>query len=140
LSIDGAGIVSGEGSYVPGEPAAISVQPLTGYRFVQWKVLSGGISLPDAGCSTAIFDMPSKAVEILAVIEKERYTVTIEDDGNGSADGGDYPWGEIVHITAKPEPGYRLANWEPLLGNADLSNTAQPETTFTMPQTLKTIS
>ena len=68
------------------------------------------------------------------------YTVTVNDDGNGSgeADKAAYFAGETVTITATPSSGYIFDEWTTSDGVSFASSTTSP-TTFTMPSSNVTV-
>ena len=71
------GTVTGAGWYQPGDTVTLSAVPAAGWRFVEWQVVSGGVTITDSQ-----FTMPDGDVAILAVFEQiPVYSIT----GDGTA-------------------------------------------------------
>jgi len=128
------GSVQGSGEYTFYDNVMISAVPDKGYWFKNWTVASGAVALSGSTEATAFFPMPGTDVSIKAKFEKIKYTVVMQNDGNGTADGANaYTWGDTVSITAKPNPGYQFKNWEVISGDIDLSS-IYAQASFTMPK------
>ena len=60
--------------------------PNEGYRFKEWEVISGGVTIVDDK-----FTMPNNNVEVKAIFEEDtppaptEHTVTVTSGGNGTA-------------------------------------------------------
>ena len=64
------------------------------------------------------------------------WTITVNNDGNGSASANlaESLAGETVSLTATPKAGYEFDKWEVVSGGAKLANMTSASTTFTMPK------
>jgi hypothetical protein len=79
---DGNGTASASTvSATAGTEVTLTAAPKEGYRFKQWEVVSGGVTVTGGK-----FTMPDNAVTIKAIFEPiPTYTVTVQNDGNGTA-------------------------------------------------------
>lgn len=80
----------------------------TGYRFAEWKVVAGNVTITDDS-----FTIGSADVEIQAIFEEIPpilYSVNVANDGNGSAsaDVTSGKEGTAVTLTVNPNSGYEL--------------------------------
>ena len=82
-SPEAGGTVSGGGTYTENTSVTITATPNEGYHFVEWQVLSGGVSIENNS-----FIMPAAEVCIQAVFEADTYTVTLNANG-GTINSGD---------------------------------------------------
>lgn len=119
---------------VPGDTVTLSATPNAGYRFKEWQVVSGDITM-----SANTFTMPESAVEVKAIFEKIVYDITVLNDGNGTASAltETATYGDTVTLTATPNTGYRFKEWQVVVGGASISSNS-----FSMPAasvTLKAI-
>jgi hypothetical protein len=118
---------------VPGFPSVIAVTavPVIGWEFVNWTIVSGGITTyPGFGVGniTIKFDMPANAVVLKANYKKIDYTLNLVVRTYlrpvGSCDivpyGGiltdmtntaPYNFGETITLKAQPIPGFTFVNW-----------------------------
>lgn len=101
---------SGSGTYMEGDYVEIIADdPAPGYRFKKWKVITGNVELEDPKSEVTGFDMPAEAVQVQAVYEIEKFTLTVEN-GSGS---GSYVKGETINLTANyPASGKVFAGWK----------------------------
>lgn len=122
---------SGSGIYLEGDYVEIEAdEPAEGYRFKGWKVITGNVALDDDTSAVTGFEMPAEAVQIKAVYEVERYTLTVE---NGSG-GGSYVKGETVNLTANyPASGKVFAGWTVTTENASVASSDRYYSSITMP-------
>ncbi len=123
---------TGDGDYAPGATVAITADaPCTGYAFVGWLVVSGGVTLVSATSTTTTFIMPEGTVEVTATFDLIPYAVTVN---NGTGDG-DYAPGSTITITADaPSAGYSFTGWTVVSGGVTLASATNATTTFTMPE------
>ena len=79
---DGNGTASaGLEASLAGETITLTATPNANYRFKEWQVISGGVTLTEDS-----FTMPAADVEIKAVFESTgTYTVTFDANGHGTA-------------------------------------------------------
>ena len=105
--------------------------PDTGYRFREWQVIDGGVTIKDDK-----FTMPDKSVEVKAIFEKDappaptEYTVSVTSGGSGTASASHAKAvaGTEITLTATPDTGYRFKEWEVISGGVVITNNK-----FTMP-------
>jgi len=124
---------NGTGSASPskaaeGETINLSSDPDSGYRFKEWEVVSGGVSI-----TGNTFTMPDNDVTVKAIFEEipiVTYDVTVEDDGNGtgSASPSTAAEGETITLSSDPDSGYRFKEWQVISGGVIITGN-----TFTMP-------
>ena len=73
VSPEAGGTVTGDGDYEAGASVALSATPNEGYRFKEWQVVSGGVTVENDR-----FTMPAEDVEIRAVFERV-YAIRSDD-------------------------------------------------------------
>ena len=116
---------------VVGTEITLTATPNTGYRFKEWEVISGGVTITNNK-----FTMPDGNVEVKAIFEKDappaptEYTVTVTSGGNGTASASHAKamFGTEITLTATPNTGYRFKEWEVISGGVVITNNK-----FTMP-------
>ena len=121
----------GSGIYTEGDVVEISAdEPEEGYRFKNWIVITGDVALDDPSSEITEFVMPAEAVQVKAVYEVIKYTLTVEN-GSGS---GSYTVGETVNLTANyPSSGKVFAGWSVTSGNASVAAADRYYSSITMP-------
>ena len=123
-----AGSVSGGGSYPPGDKVTLTATPKEGYKFDGWQVVTGHVTVADDGT----FTMPAEAVEVKAVFkELTKWELVVNAwpaEGGTTTGGGLYYVGQIIDITATPNPGWRFKNWM-IGGSIWVSPTGNPAAT-----------
>ena len=126
----------GTGTATPSTAAAgtmisLTATPNEGYHFKEWQVISGGVTIKDDK-----FTMPSANVEVKAIFEKDappaptEYTITVTsgDNGTASASHAKAVVGTEIRLTATPNTGYHLKEWQVISGGVTIENNK-----FTMP-------
>ena len=116
---------------VAGTEITLTAMPDTGYRFREWQVIDGGVTIKDDK-----FTMPDKSVEVKAIFEKDappaptEYTVSVTSGGSGTASASHAKAvaGTEITLTATPDTGYRFKEWEVISGGVVITNNK-----FTMP-------
>ena len=116
---------------VVGTEIRLTATPKTGYHFKEWQVISGGVTIKDNK-----FLMPSANVEVKAIFEKDappaptEYTITVTsgDNGTASASHAKAVVGTEITLTATPNTGYHLKEWQVISGGVTIENNK-----FTMP-------
>ena len=131
----GKTVVAGE--YLPGETVTLQTVETTEdgglgiFIFTGWEDIAGTLEEVDLSTSSLTFSMPENDVEVEALYEQKKYTLTVEG-GSGS---GEYAPGETVTIRADDaEEGYTFSKWvfeDDALPGVDL---CEEELTFEMPQ------
>ena len=127
---NGSGTASPSAAVV-GTEITLTATPNTGYRFKEWEVISGGVTITNNK-----FTMPDGNVEVKAIFEKDappaptEYTVTVTSGGNGTASVSHAKAvvGTEITLTATPNTGYRFKEWEVISGGVVITNNK-----FTMP-------
>ena len=127
---------NGTGTASPSTAAAgttitLTATPKTGYHFKEWEVISGGVTIKDDK-----FTMPSANVEVKAIFEKDAppapteftITVTSGDNGTASASHAKAVVGTEIRLTATPNTGYHLKEWQVISGGVTIKDDK-----FTMP-------
>ena len=99
---------------VAGTEISLTAESNTGYRFKEWEVISGGVTIKDDK-----FLMPDSNVEVKAVFEKDapastEYTITVTAEGGGtaSASHAKAAAGTEITLTATPNTGYHFKQWQ----------------------------
>ena len=116
---------------VTGTEITLTATPDKGYHFKEWQVISGGVTIKDDK-----FLMPSANVEVKAIFEKDappaptEYTITVKTDGNGTASASHAKAvvGTEIRLTATPNTGYHLKEWQVISGGVTIKDDK-----FTMP-------
>jgi len=139
VSSDGNGTASANvTSAVKDETITLSATANSGYRFAEWQVIEGGVTLSNTTDNPATFKMPDNTVEVKATFlpdDAGKYTITVSSDGNGTASASvtSAKKDETITITATANSGYRFAEWQIIESGITLSNTTDNPATFKMP-------
>ena len=129
---------NGTGAATPSTAAAgttiiLTAMPKEGYHFKEWQVISGGVTIENDK-----FTMPDNNVEVKAIFEEDtppaptEHTVTVTSGGNGtaSASPAKAAAGAEITLSAAPDKGYHLKEWQVMRGNVTIKDDK-----FTMPDT-----
>ena len=116
---------------VAGAEITLTAMPNEGYHFKEWQVISGGVSIKNNK-----FTMPNNNVEVKAIFEEDtppaptEHTVTVTSGGNGtaSASPAKAAAGAEITLSAAPDKGYHLKEWQVMRGNVTIKDDK-----FTMP-------
>ena len=108
-----------------GTEITLTAMPKEGYRFKEWQVISGNVTIKDGK-----FLMPNDNVEVKAIFEEDtppaptEHTVTVTSGGNGtaSASPAKAAVGAEITLTAKPNKGYHFKEWEVISGGVTIKN------------------
>ncbi|MDR1671653.1 MAG: FimB/Mfa2 family fimbrial subunit [Alistipes sp.] len=97
-------------------PIGITATALDGYEFIEWQVISGGVTLTDPKAAKTSFLMGGSDVVIRAVFDWKWFYITVIGDSYGTfttdaAPDNKYHMNDVVTLTALPEPGYEIAKW-----------------------------
>lgn len=110
-----------------GEKVTLTATPADGYIFSGWEVVSGDVTI-----SNNQFVMPAEDVVIKATFTDDPniFSITVSSDGNGTASSSvvSAEQGAQISLTATPNAGYQLKQWNVLSGGVTVSNDS-----FTMP-------
>ena len=127
---------NGTGAATPSTAAAgttiiLTAMPKEGYHFKEWQVISGDVTIKNNK-----FTMPDNNVEVKAIFEEDtppaptEHTVTVTSGGNGtaSASPAKAAAGAEITLSAAPDKGYHLKEWQVMRGNVTIKDDK-----FTMP-------
>ena len=125
------GVPTGGGTYTMDQSVSIDAVVAEGYEFDGWSVASGGTTLQNVSAENTTFTMPAENVVIQAAYKLKEFTVTITNDGNGSASSlGAIAVNRTITLTSTPYAGYQIKEWEVVSPvGLNIVNNA----TFTMP-------
>lgn len=121
VTSNGHGNASASGeNMAEGDKVRLYAVPDKGYRFKEWKVVSG-----DTAVSGDSFLMPDTDVTIEAVFEPDpdkEFAVTLSGDGNGKAFAtpASGPAETPVTLRAEPNEGFRFKEWKVIAGNVKI--------------------
>ena len=120
----------GTGTATPSTAAAgtmisLTATPNKGYHFKEWQVISGGVTIKDDK-----FTMPSDNVEVKAIFEEDtpsaptEFTITVTSGGNGTASASHAKAvvGTEIRLTATPNTGYHLKEWQVISGGVTIKD------------------
>ena len=105
-----------------GTEVALTATPAEGWYFRKWEVVSGNVTL--TGNTICI---PHADVEIKAVFEEiathtHSVTVTNTEGGTAYASAASGIYGTLVSLTAVPEHGYALKQWQVVSGGVTVTH------------------
>ena len=106
---DGAGVLTGDGTFEYGQTANIYAEPNPGYNFVNWTE-NGEVFTTDPGFYVVIFSDRN----FVANFEAQTVDIKVNID---PADGGEvigegtYSYGDQVILTVTPYENYAFVNW-----------------------------
>ena len=126
VTTEGGGTASASSAKaVVGTEIRLTAKPDEGYRFKEWEVMSGNVTIKDDK-----FTMPSANVEVKAVFEKDappaptEHTVTVTSSGNGTASASPAKAvaGAEITLSATPDKGYHLKEWQVISGGVSIKD------------------
>ncbi|MCL2544440.1 MAG: Ig-like domain-containing protein [Clostridia bacterium] len=120
---------TGGGSYAAGATVTITAgAPPSGQRFKEWTFSPSVtfVGSTSAASAVAAFTMPAQAVTATATYEAlpaNTYSITVENDGNGTASAtvNSAQQSEWITLTATPNSGYQFKEWQVIGGNVSIS-------------------
>ena len=120
-------------SATAGTEITLTAQPNADYRFKEWQVVIGNVTIANDK-----FAMPDGNVEIKAIFEQDailtpvEHGVIVTTDGNGTASASPATAsnGTEITLTAAPNEGYHFKEWQVIRGGVTIANNK-----FTMPDT-----
>jgi uncharacterized repeat protein (TIGR02543 family) len=131
LQSDGNGTVSANVHSAPKDTEiTLTAVPDSGYRFREWQVLDGGVTVTDNK-----FIMPDNNVTVKAIFEQipaAAYQVTINGSYAAASGAGSYAENTAVTIRAGLRSGYTFVGWTSSDG-VSFASAGSTDTTFTMP-------
>ena len=126
VTTEGGGTASASSAKaVVGTEIRLTAKPDEGYRFKEWEVMSGNVTIKDDK-----FLMPDSNVEVKAIFEEDappaptEHTVTVTSSGNGtaSASHAKAAAGTTITLTATPNEGYHLKEWRVISGGVTIKD------------------
>lgn len=136
LSINkiGSGTVTASDSVNHGAEKEINATPLGGWYFVAWRVKSGNASIADTTKANTTVSLKKGNTEIEAVFAINRYTLTLDNNGNGTVSP---PSQTVTHseadsISATPNTGHHFVVWRVKKGSASIAGSTKSATTVTL--------
>lgn len=94
--------------YIPGETVTLQAHPQTGWTFKEWR---GDVT----GSNPSIDIIMDEDTSITAVFQRERYSLTLYTQGQGSVridpEKDYYYYGDTVILQAQPDTGWELKEW-----------------------------
>jgi|GEM_PF-2501201 hypothetical protein len=123
-----AGVLSGAGSYFPGQSVTVQAIPAEGFSFINWTYNGNQVS------NNAVFSyiMPDHHTLLQANFMRNSYLLTLHTDpseGGTVTGSGVYTYGQSVTVQADPSTGYEFVHW---LSNGQIVSD-DTVYTFTMP-------
>ena len=131
---DGNGTATANPSKGPkGTKVNLKADPKPGYEFDKWEV--EGATVAEVNSPTTTLTLGEGNVTAKAIFKKiqpKEYTVTVTDDGNGTAtaDPSKGPKGTKVNLKADPNQGYEFDKWE--VEGTTVADLQASETTLTI--------
>ena len=117
-------------SYNVGAQVNMTATESSGFRFVDWTVISGTATLSSTDSRTTTVSMLSDAAVRANFVRI--FTLTVNPGTGGTATGGGtFDDGTNAPITATPNTGYRFNGWTPATG-AGIANPSDTSTTVLM--------
>jgi uncharacterized repeat protein (TIGR02543 family) len=128
---DGNGIASANfNSAAEGAEITLAATPNSGYRFKEWQVISGGVTVENN--KFYVLDSAVVVKAIFELIPAESYNVTVNGSYAGVSGAGNYAQSATVTIDAGSRSGYTFTGWVSPDG-VIFSNANSATTSFTMP-------
>ncbi len=118
VSTDGSGTAEATpAAGIPGTVVTLRAEPDMGFRFKEWRVLEGGVTVGEDNT----FTLGSVDVSVQAVFEPIPCGLAVSTTTGGSytANGEPYEgglnmtlsWGDMVSLVAAPAAGHRFVGW-----------------------------
>ncbi len=118
----------------------LTATPDEGYEFTEWAVEIGGVIFENPKANPLTFTMPAANVAIRAdftakTVPAEKYSVTVVDSDNGTAEAdiAEAEEGTQITLTATPDDGYIFNRWRVVSGDLELDDATTNPLTFVMP-------
>ena len=102
---EGGSVAPSSGSFNSGTQVSITATPNSGYTFSGWS--NGSSDNP----VTVTLSSNTSITANFALIPVYTLSVSAEEGGSVSSEGGDYQQGTEVTITATPDEGYEFSGW-----------------------------
>ncbi|MCH1612546.1 MAG: VCBS repeat-containing protein [Flavobacteriales bacterium] len=102
---EGGSVAPSTGSFNAGTQVSVTATPNSGYTFSGWS--NGSTANP----LTVTLNSNTSITANFALIPVYTITVSAEDGGSVSSNGGEYQQGIQVTLTATPNEGYEFSGW-----------------------------
>ena len=105
VSPNGAGTVTGTGTFPAGSTTTLTAIPNSGYAFDHWN---------DGSTDNPRTVTVNNNMSFTAYFNSDQYTITVNANptaGGTVTGGGSYPYGATVTLTATPNTGYSFLQW-----------------------------
>ena len=105
------------------------------HTFSGWNTSADGSGTSYAdGSKDNLTSTDGDTVTLYAMWDSESYTVTVTNDGNGSATASATSGikGTNIKLSATPNEGYKFAGWEVISGGVTLADASSANTSFTI--------
>ena len=105
VSPNGAGTVTGTGTFPAGSTTTLTAIPNSGYAFDHWN---------DGSTTNPRTVTVNNNMSFTAYFNSDLYTITVNANpaaGGTVTGGGSYPYGATVTLTATPNTGYSFLQW-----------------------------
>ena len=102
---EGGSVAPTTGSFNAGTQVSVTATPSSGYTFSGWS--NGSTANP----FTVTLNSNTSITANFALIPVYIITVSAEDGGSVSSNGGEYQQGTEVTLTATPDEGYEFSGW-----------------------------
>lgn len=110
VSPEGAGVITGTGTYFLGDTVALSVSPNDHHTFLSWQ--EGGETVSNTPSFSFVAE---RNRQFVAMLEPSSYNLVISIEGNGRTTPapGTYSHekGSLVTLSADPDHGWRFQHW-----------------------------
>ena len=123
-----------------GTTITLTATPNSGYKFKEWEVVSGNVTITNNK-----FTMPAGNVTVKAIFEQapppqlDKFAVTVNGSYATPSGAGSYKAGATVYIDAGNRSNYRFNGWTSSDG-ITFANAGSPSTTFSMPDHAVTVT
>lgn len=120
-----------------GDTVTLTAEPARGYRFKEWVVDGGGVTVDGDS-----FLMPGHAVTVKAVFEAVTHEIVVKTEGSGTAeaDPASAKEGDAVSLAAEPGDGYRFKAWTTDSEGVHIMSAENPSASFEMPDHAVTVT
>ena len=100
------------------ETVTLTATPATGYQFLSWTVVSGGVTLSSTSTNPATFTMPTNNVVIRPNFGPQTYDITYKDKGDDAFSGThatgyptEHTYGTPTDLLTATKTGYVFMGW-----------------------------
>ena len=122
---EGGSVSPTTGSFNAGTQVSVTATPNSGYTFSGWS--NGSTANP----VTVTLNSNTSITANFALIPVYTITVSAEEGGSVSSEGGEYQQGTQVTLTATPDEGYEFTGWSDGSTEATRVITASEDLTLT---------